>query len=604
MSQDAQPPRASISGQSHSSNTHVSFEPPAEPSRNSPRHIRYNLTVDTDNLSARQHSPKRLNRSDTDARRDPGLSPNLRRRMTRAQTFKNVEDFNDLDAFDATFSARPGWQPGSEPGFDPTLPDGGHASMPALDAPCEISVIDYSHNHVTKQHFENESFIDFLEKPKPSWAKCRWININGLSWDVIQAVGNKKNLHKLALEDVMNIRNRTKADWYPSHAFIIMTLQKLVHLVDEDDTSSDSSSTFSHSNHTSFKDTFKKFWRSRKINGADPEKDTLGQQAPTFPLSDDAEDTRMIRTLQRYHSSTNEARTEYMEDHSSLAPYKMAISAEQVSIFLTSDNTVISFFEISAGDIERPIFTRLSNPGTILRESNDASLLVQAIIDAIIDQAIPMTAVYSDIISDIELDVLTAPSIKQSRRLYICISEINKMLSFLNPIDNVVSVLRDHKTFLSHDQAMKELENPSSGVIVTPMTHTYLGDVLDHCIMITEALQQLKQSSDNLISLIFNTISANQNESMKQLTTVTIIFLPLTFITGFFGQNFAEGGFPEIHHGIWYFWACAVPTVVATTLVLMWDMIHNWLIRVVQRKHIGSIRKKKTSQIRNAKLKV
>jgi Mg2+ and Co2+ transporter CorA len=105
---------------------------------------------------------------------------------------------------------------------------------------------------------------------------------------------------------------------------------------------------------------------------------------------------------------------------------------------------------------------------------------------------------------------------------------------------------------MSQEQATRELENPASGVIVTPLTHTYLGDVLDHGIMITEAMGQLKQSSENLINLIFNTISANQSSSMQQLTMVTIIFLPLTFITGFFGQNFAEEGFPEIHHGIWY----------------------------------------------------
>lgn len=263
-------------------------------------------------------------------------------------------------------------------------------------------------------------------------------------------------------------------------------------------------------------------------------------------------ETSMVRSLQRYHASGNEARTEYMEMHSSLAPYKMAVSAEQVSIFLTSDNTVISFFEISAGDVERPIITRLDTPGTILRESYDGSLLVQAILDAIIDLAFPLTAVYTDIIGDLELDALTSPNIRQSRSLYICISEINKMLSFLNPIDNIINVLRDHVTYLSQEAAVKSLENPKSGVIITPMTHTYLGDVLDHCIIITENLQQLKKASDNLINLIFNTLSAHQNESMKQLTIVTIIFLPLTFITGFFGMNFDEPLFPEIHNGIWY----------------------------------------------------
>src|SRR5699024_5088563 len=105
-----------------------------------------------------------------------------------------------------------------------------------------ITVVDFSRDRVLKRHFDNDGFVRFVSEPKEPWAKCRWINVNGLSWDVIQAVGTNKGLHKLAIEDIMNIRNRTKADWYPNHAFIIMTLQKLVHVVDNDDSSSSSSS--------------------------------------------------------------------------------------------------------------------------------------------------------------------------------------------------------------------------------------------------------------------------------------------------------------------------------------------------------------------------
>lgn len=42
-----------------------------------------------------------------------------------------------------------------------------------------------------------------------------------------------------------------------------------------------------------------------------------------------------------------------------------------------------------------------------------------------------------------------------------------------------------------------------------------------------------------------------------------------------------------------YSWACAVPTVIATILILMREMIYNWGAGMVQRRKIMSIRKKR-----------
>lgn len=79
--------------------------------------------------------------------------------------------------------------------------------------------MDFSEDQIEQTEMDNNSLKDFLDKPRPEWATCRWINVNGLSWDVIKLLGNDKKLHPLAIEDLMHTGNRTKADWFPEHAF-------------------------------------------------------------------------------------------------------------------------------------------------------------------------------------------------------------------------------------------------------------------------------------------------------------------------------------------------------------------------------------------------
>ena len=457
------------------------------------------------------------------------------------------------------------WQPGNEPGIDPNNPmpsfgsDGDLSLDYQLHRKCDITVVDFSQDDMRMYHLDNDTLEPFLLKEREPWVLCRWINVNGLSWDVIKAIGNHKRLHRLAIEDLMQRINRTKVDWYSDHTYIVMTLQKLIKMRYEDDISeadsdSDNKSTgdkdetastsTKQTSNTKQKikrknrgvfmtalmdlispSTTKRRWRKRgSQRDSGPFGSSWDSQQNQSPFID-----YPTRTLQRYHGGPNEGRIDFMERHAVLESRGMGVAIEQVSIFLCADNTAISFFEASADDIETPIVRRLNSPETILRQCCDASMVMQAVIDAIIDLAIPVTMAYQDAIGDLELEVLTDPDIYQSTSLYVLTSEISVLRNAIQPIIGVLNSLRDHRSaplngadkgiIPSTLAALNQHNNntgtstpnrggsvPTSRVTISSMCHTYLGDILDHCITLTEEYDQMRRAADNMIDLIFNTI--------------------------------------------------------------------------------------------------
>ena len=532
-------------------------------------------------------------------------------RFGRPKRSNTVRTYHDPEEND------PSWQPGAEPGIDTSadsdlLPP----EVKNLRAKCDINIVDFSDIDVRHLQADNESLPKVLKDPRPDDLPCRWISVNGLSWDVIQCLGNEFNIHRLAIEDLMHTKTRTKVDWYANHACIILTLQKLVRL-HQDDEPDDSSGNSGKG----------RFWRSKPKRQASElpyylDKDGDGQIDEFVNAhsgtSRDAP-VKQTRTLHRYESAQVPEHTEFMEKHSTLTAEGLAVSVEQVTVFLFSNNTVISFFEQSAEDVESPIRDRLQSTETMLRRSCDGSLLCQAIIDAIVDLAVPVQEAYNKARKELQVDAMINPNIGTSRSLHIFGEEIDMLQNLFKPIVHLVNALRDHNSELpgaaipaapseDHTKSPKsektkrersgapiygrkvsdytrtsllKRSDTAASVTITPLAYTYFGDVLDHCITIIQSLEQMDASAANISTLIFNTVGAKTNNFMMILAVVTVFFSPLTFVSGYFGMNFATG--KGLEHPFSFFWVIAAPSLVAFMLLvfmtMLWDNIKDWFAK-------------------------
>ena len=115
---------------------------------------------------------------------------------------------------------------------------------------------------------------------------------------------------------------------------------------------------------------------------------------------------------------------------------------------------------------------------------------------------------------------------------------------------------------------------------IGPELRHFFRDVNDHLKLVDDEvvaqrdlLAVILQANMAVVSVAQNEIAVRQNETAKQLTVIATIFLPLTFITGFFGQNF---GWLTSH--IDNFWDFAVLGIglMAIAAATLWVWIRRY----------------------------
>ena len=150
-----------------------------------------------------------------------------------------------------------------------------------------------------------------------------------------------------------------------------------------------------------------------------------------------------------------------------------------------------------------------------------------AIIDKVVDDYAPVVEGVERDIEDVEGTVF-AGSIAPTERIYFLRREVTDFYRAVHPLL----------------APLDALERGSFGEL-PPALVPYFRDVHDHLRLVDEEvaaqrdlLSTVLGANMAVISTEQNRVSARQNDSIKQLTMIATVVLPLTFVTGFFGQNF------------------------------------------------------------------
>lgn len=194
----------------------------------------------------------------------------------------------------------------------------------------------------------------------------------------------------------------------------------------------------------------------------------------------------------------------------------------------------------------------LDAAGTIGR---GVDFLAYLIADALVDRHFPLLDCFSDEIEQLEEKIFAGPP---PRELLQDIFELKRALVLVR---RVLSPQRDVVGMLSRRGIPQVQEK----------TTVYFRDVYDHLVRIYEQLESARDLVSSSVDAYMSQLANRTNDITKQLTIFAAIFLPLSFIVGFFGQNFDVLGKPE------FMWVMLAMMVLLPIGMILWFRKKEWL---------------------------
>ena len=193
---------------------------------------------------------------------------------------------------------------------------------------------------------------------------------------------------------------------------------------------------------------------------------------------------------------------------------------DQLSLFI-GKNFVISLQDRYEDPLD-PVRERIRHGKGFVRK-HGSDYLGYALMDVVLDNYYPILEHLGERLDDLQDDLIVNPSREALNRVLQIKRELIVLRrSIWSERDKINDILR------------------SAFPHVTETTKVFLRDSYDHCIQILDLVESYKEVTASLMDVYHSSVSNRLNQVMKVLTIISTIFIPLTFIVGLYGMNFAH----------------------------------------------------------------
>jgi magnesium transporter len=194
-------------------------------------------------------------------------------------------------------------------------------------------------------------------------------------------------------------------------------------------------------------------------------------------------------------------------------------TVDELDIFLGS-NYIVTHHDHPIAAVDETWHSCDRDP-RLLQEGPDH--LLYKITDYLVADYMPIVEELDEAIDQIEDFVFDRPSPRTLEKLFALKRVLLAMRRILLPQREVLNKLaRDNYK------------------VIDPRDRIFFRDIYDHLVRLHDLNESLRDLVGGAQDTYLSVINNRMNEIMKTLTIITVLFMPLTFLTGYFGMNFFE----------------------------------------------------------------